>query len=111
MWLFCKSGFFSAVLDFDNPDRVLVRARFNGDLERLLKNMPSHAKVEILHTPDADYPYRMFVKKSDWEMAVLTEAEDMDYTNFKNAVHDGTARDAAYMRVWTEMRLAQPRRP
>jgi len=107
MWLFCKSGFFSAVLDFDNPDRVLVRARFKGDLERLLANMPGHAKAEILHTPDADYKFRVFVKKSDWETAVLSEAEDMDYTNFKSAVHGNTLRDHAYMNVWTVMRNAQ----
>ena len=107
MWLFCKSGFFSSVVDFDNPERVLVRARFKGDLERLLANMPSNVKAEIQHTPNADYPFRMFVRKSDWEMAVLSEAEGMDYTNFKNAAHDGTARDAAYMDVWTAMRNAQ----
>jgi len=104
MWLFCKSGFFSAVLDFGNPGRVLVRARVKGDLERLLADMPSRAKAEVLHTPDADYPFRMFVSKADWEVAVLAEAEDMDYTNFKAAAHDGTARDAAYMSVWADMR-------
>jgi len=91
----------------DNPDRILVRARFEGDLERLLANMPEHAGAKVQHTPNADYPFRMFVKKSDWETAVLAMAEDIDYTNFKNAVHDGSKRDKAYMDVWAVMRQAQ----
>ena len=107
MWMFCKSGFFSAVLDRDDPDRMLVRARFEGDLERLLSDMPDGASVQVMRTPDADYPFRAFIRKSDWETAVLAEAEDIDYTNFKNRVHDGTGRDAAYMAVWSAMRRHQ----
>lgn len=104
MWLFCKSGFFSAVVDRDDTERVLVRARFKGDLERLQSSMPRSARNEVLHTPDADYPFRSFVRRSDWETAVLAQAEEMDYHNFKAAAHDGTNRDAAYMAVWSAMR-------
>lgn len=101
MWLFCKSGFYSAVLDRDDPSRMLVRSRFQGDLERLFP----FASVE--HTPEADYPFRTFVPRSEWEIAVLSEAETIDYTNFKSAAHDGTRRDGAYMSVWGAMRRAQ----
>jgi hypothetical protein len=111
MWLFCKTGFFSAVIDRDNGKQVLVRSRFEGDLERLLKN--TNGVHDIQHTPEADYPFRVFVRKAVWECLVLAEAEDMDYDNFKNAAHDGTERDGAYMAVWIAMRRAQDltRRP
>lgn len=108
MWVFCKAGFFSAVVDRANPERVLVRSRFDGDIERLLASMQNGAaSTRISHTPQADYPFRCFVRRSDWESAVLAEAEDMDYDNFKAAVHDGSRRDSAYMAVWAAMRRAQ----
>lgn len=34
MWLFCKSGFFSAVAHLGKPGAILLRARFRG-AERL----------------------------------------------------------------------------
>jgi hypothetical protein len=34
MWLFCEKGFVSIVVDRDDPDRLLVRARVKGDIER-----------------------------------------------------------------------------
>ena len=33
----------------------------------------------------------------------MEESDAIDYGNFKNAVHDGTARDDAYMEVWGVM--------
>lgn len=101
MWLFCKSGFFSAVADRDDPSRILVRSRFKGDIDRLFP------KAKVAHTPEADYPFRTFVQREEWEQAVLAESRVIDYTNFKNAVHDGTNRDTAYMSVWGTMRRAQ----
>lgn len=103
MWLFCKSGFFSAVRHRDLDGVILVRARFEGDLERLSK---AHGirKARVFHTPDADYPYRAAFAKSDWVNIVKAEAQAIDYENFKNEVHDGTARDHAYMAVWASMR-------
>lgn len=101
MWLFCKSGFFSAVQNRDDPERVLLRSRFEGDIERLF---PS---ANVIHTPEADYPYRAFVSRMDWAAAVLSQAEGIDYENFKDAVHDGTRRDSAYMSVWGALRRAQ----
>lgn len=106
MWLFCKDGFFSAVVDRNDPERVLVRSRFKGDIERLQSTMPHSVRTKVEHTPESDYPYRTFVRRSDWETAVLAQAEEMDYDNFKAAAHDGTARDSAYMAVWSAMRRA-----
>jgi len=105
MWLFCKSGFFSAVQHAQKPGVIHLRARFKGDLERLFA---AHGvKARITETPMRDYRYRADLKKADWTRIVAAEADAIDYTNFKNAVHDGTIRDRAYMNVWCDMRDGQ----
>lgn len=105
MWLFCKHGFFSAVQNFDDSNLIHVRARFKGDLERLCETYQVEPKVVSL--PGTDYPFRMDFERGKWSEIVQHEAEAIDYENFKNAVHDGTKRDAAYMSVWSAMRRQQ----
>ena len=107
MWLFCKSGFFSAVAHETKPDTIHLRARFKGDLERLFK--ANGIKSKVAYTPQNDYAYRANVSKAQWAAIVAKEAEGIDYTNFKNKVHDGTARDGAYMDAWLAMRQGQTR--
>lgn len=107
MWLFCKSGFFSAVQHFENEEVIHVRARFEGDLERLCHSHQVIPKVQ--ETPGNDYRFRMDFDRSEWERIVSEEAMDIDYTNFKNAVHDGTQRDIAYMNCWAAMEQGQRR--
>lgn len=112
MWIFCKLGFFSAVQHREKPDVLLVRARIKGDLERLIRAIPrddllhfGQPKVEI--TPDADYRYRAEIYKAVFSELLRDTAESIDYDNFKNAAHDGTVRDEAYMDVWRAMWSAQ----
>ena len=105
MWVFCKHGFFSAVEHRQKRDCVLLRARFEGDLERLQQAYGFDFKVE--HTPLADYPYRTTISKDVWARIVGEIAIEIDYDNFKNSVHDGTSRDAAYMECWYALRKAQ----
>ena len=105
MWLFCKSGFFSAVQHIDAPGTVHVRARFAGDLERLCGAHGVKPCVQV--TPSADYRFRMDFPRETWARIVSEEAAAIDYTNFKAAVHDGTARDEAYFGAWVAMRNGQ----
>lgn len=107
MWLYCKSGFFSAVRHFEKQDTMHVRARFEGDLERLCRAHGVKCAVSV--TPDNDYRYRMDFSRKEWSRIVAEEADAIDYGNFKDAVHDGTARDAAYMGAWSAMRSGQER--
>ncbi|MGI6355190.1 MAG: hypothetical protein ACOX6W_08855 [Lentisphaeria bacterium] len=105
MWLFCKSGFFSAVQHLDSADAIHVRARFAGDLERLCA---AHGMTpKVAHTPGNDYPYRMDFSRSQWSRIVQAEAEAIDYGNFKAAVHGDLRRDAAYMDCWAALRSVQ----
>ena len=105
MWLFCKSGFFSAVQHKDNADIIHVRARFAGDLERLCAVHGEAPKV--VHTPGNDYPYRMDFSRSQWGRIAQAEAEAIDYGNFKTAVHGGPRRNVAYMDCWAALRRVQ----
>lgn len=119
MWIFTKCGFFSAVRHNSDKTLMHVRARFKGDLERLMKFAYSHKDLKpiisptrprISATPNADYAYRMDLPVEDFAAILAAVAIDVNYTNFKSAVHDGTERDATYMRVWSTMRCAQTRR-
>ena len=105
MWLFCKSGYFSAVKHNAKPNTILLRARVKGDLERLAEAHQIDMGVE--HTPEADYAFRAELSAAEWTRAVMEESDAIDYGNFKNVVHDGTARDDAYMEVWCSMRQLQ----
>ena len=105
MWLFTKHGFFSAVQHFENANLIHVRARFKGDLERLCEAYETTPEVE--HTPGNDYPYRMNFRREDWAKIVAGEANAIDYENFKDAVHEGTSRDSAYMDCWAALRRRQ----
>ncbi len=60
MWTFNKDGFFSAVEHRDNPDQLMVRARCREDIQRLAGKLAA----EVVHTPEADYAYRIIVSKS-----------------------------------------------
>lgn len=107
MWLFCKSGMFSAVKHNKKDGVLLVRTRLVGDLEKLFKAHGLEKEYKAVETPDADYRFRVEMAVSDWVKCVSEEAASIDYGNFKNGVHDGTARDSAYMDCWASMREAQ----
>ena len=64
MWLFCKSGFFSAVRHWDDPGTIHLRARFRGDLERLCAAHGLDARA-IAETPEGDYRFRMDLPRAD----------------------------------------------
>ena len=98
MWLFTKHGFFSAVQNKNDANLIHVRARFKGDLEKLCKTYGVTPRVD---------PYRMDFNRISWMEIVKCEAVTIDYTDFENAVHDGTKRDAAYKDVWATLKRYQ----
>lgn len=103
MWIFSKTGFVSAVEHRDDPSLIMLRARARKDLGPFLK-VPG-TKVNI--TPDADYKYRVILPKDAFSKILSSMASDIDYPNFKNAVHGDPGRDNAYMHVWSAMRAFQ----
>ena len=101
MWIFTKHGFFSAVENYNDSNLIHVRARFDGDLERLCKDYG--VEPNVVRTPDGDYPLRMDFDRKKWGEILKGEAEAIDYPKFKPAVHDGTIRDRAYLAVFDTM--------
>ncbi len=98
MWLMTTRGFYSVVAHRDHPDRVLVRARCQADIEALSDLLPA----EPIALANADYGWRVDVTRADWEAAAQVLAREIDYPNFKSAVLDPAHHDA-YMRVWGVM--------
>lgn len=128
MWLFTKIGFFSATVadfesssykdlprpvDWETEPYVMVRARVKNDLVRL-NEFVGGVEAEIFHLPGHDYPYRTLFEKREWVEVVTMLVEDVNYSNFKNAVtaaspsvEEGTARHDLYMHVWSLMHGAE----
>ena len=106
MWLITAQGFYSVVADRDDPDRVLVRARTQSDLEALGRLIPN---LVVLETPGGDYGWRAFVAREDWQRAAAELAAEVDYPNFKSAVavRQGAERAHLYMEIWSALRRLQ----
>jgi hypothetical protein len=99
MWLLTDRGFYSVVEHREDSALLMVRARVRGDLENLRPLLPG---VEILETPEGDYPVRIVVPRADWERAVRALTEGINYDDFKSTVAglQGLGRHDIYEQVW-----------
>lgn len=102
MWVFLNNAFLSAVAHRDNPDALLVRARFAGDLELVFPALAD----QVQKTPAADYLFRVEVPRAHFAEVMAYEAQRIDATNFKNSVNS-MARHDVYLDVWHVMKRAQ----
>jgi len=82
MWIFTETGFISAVRKEDNPSLLTVRARDRKSLGLLSEA----TGTKVAQSPDADYPYRLFVPAEAFAKWVADQALKIDYSNFKNRV-------------------------
>ena len=80
MWLFLNNAYLSIVADRDDQSRLLVRARFKGDLERVF------GKVVVQETPTADYRFRTRVPREAVADRVAKAVLGTTATNFKASV-------------------------
>ena len=101
MWIFTETGFVSAVRHYSEKDKLVVRARDQKSLEGLANSVG----LDIISTPSNDYPYRVFVADSVFATWLSKQTMAVDYTNFKNRVHDSRGHDFAgvLMSVWSAM--------
>jgi len=108
MWLFTKVGFFSISEPREEPGRIQVRARVEGDLESL-RNKYLPELTETVRLQGRDYPYRGYCSKPELSKAVAKIAMDIDYSNFKNEVEktQGRPREEVYAQVWRVMYNAE----
>lgn len=104
MWIMLYDCFFSIVSKDCGPDELMVRTRRPGDIEKVFKGYTATEYTQ------SDYHYRCAIPKSVVKEAIMTEIEDIDYSNFKNQVKDHELHNA-YLSVWTTMARLQPLPP
>ena len=93
MWLFTNHGIFSIVQHTKRKDTLLVRARRKEHLESYFSG------YKIQYTPERDYQYRIFMSRKNLGDFLFNSVQDIDYTNFKNSIHDKKIKSIAKM-VW-----------
>ena len=108
MWIFMNDAFLSIVAHRDKPDHFMVRARLNGDLERVFPG------ATVTETPDADYRYRATLTREAVAATIQERLAEIDYPNFKGSIggvggDHGHERARAYGSVWSDMLDAQDR--
>lgn len=95
MYILSRNGFVSIVADSSTlrmkGDQLgetmsyIVRARDRGSLS-FFEGFDSI--FEVVHTPEADYPFRVFVDDAALNLFFSYLQEDLNYTNFKLACSD-----------------------
>jgi len=106
MWLFTTDGFYSAVEDKHDPSFILVRTRTAQDAANLQDRLAAiRCHVEVEATPHADYGWRLLVPRLMWAIYLQNAVEAIDYTNFKDKVHEvqGQKRSDLYLDVWSTL--------
>lgn len=104
MWIMLYDCFFSIVSKDCAPDELMVRARRNGDIEKVWPD------AKVTKYTKSDYLFRAAIKKELVVACLTIEIEDIDYGNFKDQVKDNRLHNA-YLRVWHEMAALQPLAP
>lgn len=77
MFIFTSKGFISVVQSSKDSNELMVRARREGDLKSLF---PNH---EPIHTPNADYPWRIFIKRVQFIAVMIDQIGKISYFKFK----------------------------
>jgi hypothetical protein len=101
MWLFTQRGFISAVQSSEDNDKILVRARDKKALEFISELYD----LEVLRTPSNDYPYRVIATREQFTNFLATEAEMLDYSNYKSRLEVTRGNEYYYAasHVWHTM--------
>ncbi|HLO68934.1 MAG TPA: hypothetical protein VK188_18060 [Holophaga sp.] len=102
MWIFLNNAFLSIVDKGGDGSTLLVRARREGDLERVFP------EAEVERTPHNDYRFRARIDRGTVARAVAEAVRAITYGNFKGSVKE-PARHDAYMEVWSAMHDFQQR--
>jgi hypothetical protein len=102
MWIFLGDAFLSVVAERDNPagPRLLVRARRQGDIERVF------AEAHTVHVPHAEYAFRAWLPRERVAAVMQQQVEAIRYPNFKDSISDQAYHDAA-LAAWSAMHRYQ----
>jgi hypothetical protein len=87
---------FLSIVETENQDILMVRARRKEDLTNVFPKAP------LFHTPERDYPFRTFLDRYEVEEAIADRIAGINYSNFKDSVHDPD-RKRTYMSIWSTL--------
>jgi len=102
MWIVLNDAFLSIVAEPGQPDRLLVRARFPGDLKKVFPD----AAVE--ETRGRDYRYRTVLPRLRVATVIGAAVARIDYPNFKDSVKEEWRHDL-YLDAWARFNAEQYR--
>lgn len=103
MWTMTQDGFFSTVASDRDPDKFLVRTRALDDVLFLQAwILREHGvDVEVTVKEKSDYPWRLIIDRELWGSYLVYATEQLDYTNFKDRIHEvNEPRAQVYTQVW-----------
>jgi hypothetical protein len=100
MWIALNNSFLSIVAHTERSDKLLIRARMPGDIERVFPD------ADVFTLEHADYKYRAVIDRGDVGNVIADLIEDIDYPDFKSSVADQDRHDA-YLKIWSVMRGMQ----
>lgn len=104
MWLCLPDAFLSIVHKDCEADELLVRARRQGDIQKVFPD------AKVIKTPGNDYLFRAAIKREVVAQAMANLAMTTEYPNFKNTVRNGRLH-AAFNKIWHVMADLQPIAP
>lgn len=81
MWIFTKQGFLSIKQHNDDPEKLLIRARVNGDLQKIFPG------CKVIANTGTDYKYRTTVNRSA-AAAVTQRLANILFQNLLRGVMD-----------------------
>lgn len=88
---------------------LTVRSRAEKDLIALQELIPN---ATIIKGGGTDYGWRMIVSRREWSIALLAMTQELDYSNFKEAVRAvDPPRAMIYGRLWTTLLDLDPDSP
>lgn len=113
MWIMTTASFVSAVQLYNDPDRVMVRARDRESLRLFIESAVTAnadttlSEDSISRDNKADYRYRAIFTKIELAATLAYEAINfLTYHNFKEAATKVRGKDYhdALLNVWVDMR-------
>lgn len=110
MWAMTTEGFYSAVQDRKDPNKLHIRGRVKKDIVDLTemineaREKQGKPKVTAFKPKSSDYQWRVIVDREDFALAMARRVMQIDYTNFKSAVDKRSPKHGkVYHRVWSEL--------
>lgn len=95
MWTFTEDGFFSTVVDRDDPTVLAVRSRDAWSIKHFCDAVGLDFRASFVETPERDYPYRVRVRQAIWVGYIAGKAEQLDYVDYKAHCQANRARPFA----------------